>query len=180
MRGVAVPCNPPRKYHKFGSDLKCIHCQFDMQSEKPKLISTTRLYYCWSAFKARCLNPKAQAYRYYGARGITVCDEWRGSFAAFEAWAIANGFKPELQIDRIDNDKGYSPDNCRWVDRVTNSNNRRDTLKLPNGAIPSRISESLGLTKYAVSRRVREGMPVELAMSLPKFPHRKGIAWKHI
>ena len=72
----------------------------------------------------RCSNPNNTNYKRYGGRGITMCQEWVDSPQAFVDWALANGFSPELQIDRIDNDKGYSPDNCRWVTARDNMRNR--------------------------------------------------------
>ena len=76
---------------------------------------------------ARCYNPKDTNYARYGGRGITVCEEWRKDKQAFYDWALANGFKPELQIDRIDNDKGYSRENCRWATRSQQQLNKTNT-----------------------------------------------------
>jgi hypothetical protein len=75
----------------------------------------TRLYRAWSKMKERCYNPNNKDFVRYGARGIGVCDEWRRSFAAFESWALANGYDDALTIDRRDNNQGYFPGNCRWV-----------------------------------------------------------------
>ena len=79
----------------------------------------------------RCTNPNCVGYKRYGARGITVCQEWIDSPQAFVDWALADGFSPELQIDRIDNDKGYSPDNCRWVTARENIRNRSNSVITP-------------------------------------------------
>ena len=94
----------------------------------------SRLYRVWQNMKKRCSNPKVHNYHRYGGRGITVCDEWSNDFGKFYEWAMANGYDenaPYMQctIDRIDNDKGYSPDNCRWADAKTQVHNRSVSRK---------------------------------------------------
>jgi hypothetical protein len=89
--------------------------------------STAQLYKCWRGMCERCTYARHRDYKNYGGRGITVCDEWQ-EYPQFKAWCIANGYAPGLQIDRIDNNKGYSPDNCRWVDCITNSRNTRQNV----------------------------------------------------
>lgn len=86
----------------------------------------TSLYHRWSDIKKRCNTPTSWAYKYYGGRGITICPEWQDNFLAFAKWARQNGYKPELTIDRIDNNKGYSPENCRWITQAENSKKRHD------------------------------------------------------
>ena len=90
-----------------------------------KPISYTRIYNIWRGMKQRCFNPNKSQYEDYGGRGITVCDEWKNDSKAFIKWAYANGYRDNLQIDRIDNNGNYEPDNCRWVTAEVNMQNRR-------------------------------------------------------
>lgn len=83
--------------------------------------SNTRLYNIWQGMKYRC---KCKDYKNYCLKGIRVCEEWENSFEAFYEWAQRNGYSDTLTIDRKDGDKGYSPDNCRWVDAKTQANNK--------------------------------------------------------
>lgn len=93
-------------------------------------MSHTRLYHIWIGMKKRCYDPNAQYFEIYGGRGITVCDEWLHDFMEFQRWALSHGYSDELSIDRIDNDKGYSPDNCRWATwHEQRMNQRRMTKK---------------------------------------------------
>ena len=87
--------------------------------------------------KKRCSNTIVHNYHRYGGRGITVCDEWLHDFQAFYDWSMENGYDEnapygQCTIDRIDNDKGYSPDNCRWVDAKTQCNNKSNNRKEKN------------------------------------------------
>lgn len=102
----------------------------------------SRLVVIHNGMKYRCYSPNYKGYKNYGGRGITVCDQWLNpdrvnvawrcnptkGFLAFKEWALANGYKSNLTLDRIDNSKGYSPDNCRWVTPKTQNNNRRSNL----------------------------------------------------
>ena len=87
-------------------------------------LSKTRLHKIWRGIKDRCLNTKSKDYPGYGGRGITVCAEWREDFMQFYAWSMTNGYGDDLSIDRIDNDNGYRPENCRWVTRDEQNRNK--------------------------------------------------------
>lgn len=112
----------------------------------------TRLYRAWIGMRQRCYNKREPNYINYGARGITVCDEWR-NFTAFKKWAMENGYNDSLSIDRIDNNKGYEPSNCRWATCREQVRNRRDNIQIT----------AFGETKILVEWLEDERCPVEYA-----------------
>lgn len=84
-----------------------------------------RLYRIWGGIKQRCLNPNNKDYKNYGARGITIYDEWLKDYAVFREWALGNGYSDELSIDRVDVDGNYEPNNCRWATKSVQASNTR-------------------------------------------------------
>lgn len=103
------------------------------------------LYWCWKAIKQRCLNPRCHAYHNYGGRGIAVCKEWL-QFEPFLAWALANGWEKGLDLDRRDNNGGYTPENCRFVTRRENANNRRATILLSVDGVTRPVTQWADIT----------------------------------
>jgi hypothetical protein len=95
------------------------------------------LYGVWASMKQRCLNPNASNYHRYGGRGIRVCNIWRRDFPSFRKWAIDNGYRKGLQIDRIDNNGNYQPNNCRWSTAKEQRANQRTTPAM-------RVSRNVG------------------------------------
>lgn len=88
------------------------------------VVKHQRLYRQWYTMRRRCYDPKFICYRYYGAKGIKVCDEWRTCYEAFQTWALAHGWKKNLTLDRIDCNGDYEPANCRWLTPAEQSCNR--------------------------------------------------------
>ncbi len=128
-------------------------------------------YGAWRNMKERCLNDKTRVFKWYGARGITVCPAWIDSFEVFLA---DMGMRPSAKhsIDRIDNNKGYSPENCRWVTRREQSVNRTTTIIIPFNGEERCISDwefHLGVKKGAIGRRLSRKWSIERALTTPFF-----------
>ena len=135
-------------------------------------MSKTRIYSEWQCMKRRCLNENDTYYQNYGGRGITVCDKWLGDhgFENFYDWSMSNGYTDDLTIDRIDNDKGYSPDNCRWVDRFIQMNNQRGNRIIEHNGRKQTLTmwaREYGLKPRIVSSRLKYGWNFEDALNIP-------------
>ena len=138
----------------------CYHREHVRDFPKTHGMSSTPLYSTWSGMVQRCTNQNAKNYERYGGRGVTVCSEWENDFKNFHDWAVMHGYEQGLTIDRKDNDLGYSPDNCRWVDRITQQNNtRRNKLVTFNGETRSiaEWSRILGINHETLRYRVNRG-----------------------
>ncbi len=166
-------------YSVFSGNTKSCGCY---KIERTKEIVTkhgwrhTRLYKTWLGIKDRCNNPNAQYYSLYGGRGIKVCEEWSNSFVSFKDWALDNGYKDNLLIDRIDNDKGYSPSNCRWSTAYEQVHNRRpQKSRYFNGERVSlkKLAKQCGIPYGTFKMRLQMGWSVERAMTQPLEIHRK-------
>jgi len=114
----------------------------------------------WKNMKARCFNKSFPDYKRYGERGISICEEWKNNRENFVCWALANGYKKGLTIDRIDNNGDYSPTNCRLATRKEQAHNRRTNKWISfNGMtmIQRDWERFLGLKKGTIVKRIREG-----------------------
>jgi hypothetical protein len=89
-----------------------------------------RLYEIWLGMKKRCYNDKSRAFKWYGAKGIIICDEWKNRFLNFKSWAIENGYAENLTIDRIESTKNYEPSNCRWILQEEQNRNKSNNRKV--------------------------------------------------
>ena len=141
-------------YRKHGQALKDNH---------------SRLYSIYHGIKKRCYNPKCKSYKFYGACGILVDEEWMGDsgFKNFYDWSLANGYSDGLSIDRIDSSKDYSPSNCRWVEWGTQANNKSNTLRISyNGKTQSLANwcRELNLNYSKVRQRIYHGKAFEDAI----------------
>lgn len=137
--------------------------------------SNTRLHNIWCSMRQRCYNENSQAYGYYGSRGIVVCDEWKHDFMNFYNWAMDNGYKENLTIDRIDPNGNYEPSNCRWLTNKEQQRNKRNnknfTYKGDTHCL-SKWCEILGLNYKRVKNRINNcHWSIEQALELEERHH---------
>lgn len=136
-----------------------------------------RLYAIWSSAKGRCFTKTDKQYKNYGARGITVCDEWLGEngYENFRTWAYANGYdenapRSKCTLDRIDVNGNYEPSNCRFADAVVQCNNKRNNHWLEYNGERHTVSEwsrIVGLTERQIQARLYEGWSTERTLTQP-------------
>lgn len=153
-----------RAYKLKNGNTKSCGCYFiESLSERTKkhgLLSggKPRIFTVWNDMKARCFNKSEKAYKSYGGRGIIVCDEWL-VFENFYKWAMSNGYNDELTIDRINNNEGYFPSNCRFVTMHDNAIRQRKSIMIKIGNIEesaSGWSRITGLSRTFIVNRYRK------------------------
>ena len=111
---------------KSGHTKQCMSCaRKHGRKHKTHGMKGTRLYSIFSGMNDRCYNEKSSNYHNWGERGVGICTEWLNDRGLFFSWALENGYKEDLTIDRIESDKGYCPSNCRWVNKEAQAQNRR-------------------------------------------------------
>ena len=131
--------------------------------------SKTRLYGIWAGIKTRCFNKKHSDYHLYGGRGIKIFAEWL-VFENFKEWAMENGYRDNLEIDRIDNDGNYSPDNCRWVSRKEQTRNTKKNRYFVIDGQKKCISEWCKIYKISHQlflNRLSKGWDIKTALTKP-------------
>ena len=120
----------------------------------------TRLYECWNSMISRCFNKNTKTYVHYGARGITVCDDWKNDFKKFYNWATHNGYQDNLTLDRINVNGNYEPSNCRWIEKKEQPNNRRNSIRIKyngNYITMKEMSEITGLKYSQIQWKRKKG-----------------------
>ena len=133
-------------------------------------LSKTKLYYVWKDIKNRCYRESMENYKWYGKKGITMCDTWINDAVSFIEWCKSHGYKEGLQIDRIDNDKGYCPDNCRFVTCKENLRNTSANIHITyKGETHTLVEwcEKLDIPYSRTFDRIRKGLSVEKALFDP-------------
>lgn len=151
----------------------CLRRELARERRSTHRHSKTRLYRVWASIKNRCYNEKVDNYKYYGGKGVKMCDEWKDSFEAFEKWAYENGYDEtagaqKCTIDRIDVLKDYEPSNCRWVNHVVQCNNQTSNVILELNGESHTMAEwarILGVKYTTLRGRIYRGMPPERALT---------------
>jgi hypothetical protein len=141
----------------------CLAKELTSSRSKKHGMFGTRLYRIWFNMKQRCSNPKHIAFKNYGGRGIEVCSEWL-EFETFCKWAMSYGYCEDLSIDRIDNDKGYSPENCRWSTEKEQGQNKRNNRVIHINGESHTIAEWArysGIKENTLRWRITNGVPIE-------------------
>ena len=167
----------PGKALRTGNTKSCGCYSREKSTERIVSLNTThgktdsRIFRIWSGTRTRCYNKNAINYEDYGGRGIAVCEEWRHDFTSFLKWAEENGYKENLTLDRKDNSKGYSPDNCRWATIKEQQNNKRSNrLVAFNGETHTvtEWAEKIGVHKDTLLLRLKNpNYTLERALTEP-------------
>ncbi|TBY60139.1 hypothetical protein E0H46_31705 [Rhizobium leguminosarum bv. viciae] len=138
---------------------------------------TPKYYNVWKDMRSRCTNPKDKAYKDYGGRGITVCDRWMHDYKAFEA---DMGERPKgYSIDRVENDKGYYPENCRWADRRTQQRNQRRAVYVTIDGTQHRaieLADISGLKTDTIIERAARGLSYASVIDPEKHHNLSGLS----
>lgn len=155
---------------KIGSENRAKKLEEKKMKPKPRVMHR-RLANIWNAMKSRCYNNNHVGYENYGGRGIMICKEWLEDYFEFEDWALSNGYDNDLTIDRIDNDGGYSPENCRWSTYEEQMNNRRDNNFVTINGETKTIAQwarEYDLAWSTIKQRVVTGKPDDEILARPE------------
>lgn len=155
----------------------CYNQEVASKRMKTHGMSKSRIYKIYNNMERRCKDITYPQYYLYGGRGINICEEWSKSFCSFYKWAINNGYKENLTIDRIDNNKSYCPENCRWVTMLEQSNNRRTNSFVDyNGETHTfaQWERILGFPRSTLSYRFKKGWDKKRAFTTPVKERKNG------
>lgn len=132
--------------------------------------SYKKLYNVWASAKKRCYDEAYYNYKNYGARGIIMCNEWLNDYSSFETWALSNGYKEGLFIDRVNVDGNYEPQNCRFITPKQSGNNRRNHTYLTYKGVTKNVTqwaEELNVSDAAIFGRLKKGWSIDKIFNRP-------------
>ena len=132
-------------------------------------MSGTRLHHIWKTMKQRCNDSNSKNYKNYGAKGISVCDEWMNDFSAFAKWSYNNGYSENLTLDRICSNGNYEPSNCRWETYKVQENNRSNNRYIELNGVSHTLAEWSDITGIKIATihaRLKRGWNTEKTLSI--------------
>jgi hypothetical protein len=146
----------------------CVTNQLISKANRTHGMSKHPAFAVWRSMLDRCKLPSHQAWKNYGGRGISVCGRWQEAFENF--WAdMGPGYRRGLDLDRVDNNGPYSPENCRWVDRRSNTMNKRSSIRLVD--VPA-LSAASGIGRSTLYNRIRQGWGLDELTRPPSYANR--------
>ena len=157
----------------------CLQKELTSMSKKTHGLSKNILYSVMYSIKNRCYNKNEPSYKYYGKRGIIICNEWKNNFISFYNWAINNGYKKGLTIDRIDVNGNYEPNNCRWITIQEQQKNKRNTVYIKYNKQIHTLEEWAKITKIpqkTLHQRYYDNWGIEKMLTQQREIHRR-INW---
>lgn len=147
----------------------CLKQEIIIRRNTKHNLSSTRLYHIWEGMKIRCYNTKHRSYKYYGKKGITICNSWL-NFMNFYNWAISNGYKDNLTIDRSNNKGNYEPNNCKWIPFVEQAINTSQVIQITAFNETKPLKEWISdhrckVCRATIIRRLKRNIAPEIAIT---------------
>lgn len=149
----------------------CLQREMASTSNKTHGKSKSDIFKVWVKIKERCINKNCKDFKYYGGRGITICDEWKNDFMSFYNWAMNNGYKKGLSFERIDNNNGYSPSNCKMATKKEQANNTRRNVFIDYDGEKKTIPlwcDEFGCNQHLIRDRIFYNYNIQEAILIPK------------
>jgi len=148
----------------------CLDKEVKIKTHTKHGLSGERIYSIYKGMTQRCYNSSNKKFKIYGGRGIKICDEWLNDRTTFFEWAFKNGYNDNLTIERIDSNKGYSPDNCKWATYAEQNRNTSQNFHVTidgEDKIMADLAKEVGINRGILSYRIKTGMTPEEAISVP-------------
>lgn len=168
---VCGNCRLLQTYQLTSGKVTSCGCMNEKTKKSAIIAQNQRMYTVYSSMIARCYNPKSISYKYYGAKGIKVCSQWKRSFKSFVDWSLQNGYNDCLSIDRIDNTKGYSPNNCRWVPLSEQFSNRTNNVFYTHDGETHTMSEWCKILGFSYELAKKRRSRAKLKLIEPTFEY---------
>lgn len=172
--GNTTIVSSPNLKNKHAMSCDCLQQESRLTHSITHGLTKTRIYKIYLGMKKRCYNKNYFQFQYYGGKGIRICDEWLNNFKSFYDWSIANNYNDTLTIDRINSNGNYCPENCRWVDKYVQANNKKTNKLITYNNETHTMKEwskITGLTYSTIQHRLDRNWDIEKALTTPQRNH---------